>query len=316
MRSIRATLLLSLLTVSTVACPHPRKPSVDQPKAFVPWTATLPTQSPPSEPIGVPSGTKACSASMLRFAAFGAGGAAAGTYYTSAGVVNVTSKACFVDRRSTVRFLDARGRAVQPRIAVDIEPDSGVVVPPGSKARALIRLGASNVCPPPPASTMEVTFAPGGTRRRIDLQPGLGSPSPGPDCGTGPGSYFAAFVAESPPEPEPPPSPLTASIKTYTSARAGSRFRYFVLLSNPSSAAVALDPCPIYVESLKAKGGFGVYVLNCSSVRSIPAHESVTYEMFIDVPAGITGDAQGRVFLTWGFDGNTGPSTSALIKLS
>lgn len=328
--TFRRTLCIGLSAVSLaatlVACPNssPKQPSA-APKNFVPWVDTLPPpRSPEPTPSRVPAGTPPCRASMIRVGRFGLGGAAAGTYYTSASVRNVASETCYIDRRTSVRFVDEKGREVQARNVVGLEPDTGFVVPTeedlerGTTAayRVTIRLGVGNVCPPPPATTMEIRFAPGGTRRDASIPRDLGTDDLPPECATEMRSgYVATFVSSAPPEPEPTPSPLTATIIAPGPAHAGSRFRYFVRITNPTSTDYPLVPCPIYSEASKTTGDFGTYLLNCVTARAIPAMSSLTFEMVLSIASTSLAERDGRILLTWGFDGGAGPSANAWVRL-
>src|ERR1700680_3930856 len=93
----------------------------------------------------------------------------------------------------------------------------------------------------------------------------------------------------------PAPSPLTARITPGPAARAGTDFGYLVVLANPAATPFSLRPCPSYSESLGGHIGAGAtngyvvryYYLNCSVVRAIPAHGSVTYQMRLRLPPGL-----------------------------
>jgi hypothetical protein len=65
------------------------------------------------------------------------------------------------------------------------------------------------------------------------------------------------------------------------SVAAGSTLDYVVDLTNPTQKAVALDPCPVYGESLETVEA--VYLLNCGGV-SVPAGGSVRFEMHLALP--------------------------------
>jgi hypothetical protein len=105
----------------------------------------------------------------------------------------------------------------------------------------------------------------------------------------------------------PPPSPsgrsplnvLTAAIAVPASLSAGGTASYTVTLRNHSAAPVRLAPCPSYTEYLGVFSGPGRlphvarhYYLNCSAIRQIAAHRSVTFAMRIPVP---TGAGQGKL---------------------
>ncbi|MDQ1742797.1 MAG: hypothetical protein QOE23_1136 [Pseudonocardiales bacterium] len=79
--------------------------------------------------------------------------------------------------------------------------------------------------------------------------------------------------------------------------RSGQTLDYSVTLTNPTSVAVSLDPCPSYRQSLidllklpDKKGSTSTGRLNCAAApASVPAHGSITFRLRLEtagVPAG------------------------------
>jgi hypothetical protein len=112
--------------------------------------------------------------------------------------------------------------------------------------------------------------------------------------------------------------PLTAALAAPASAAAGATLEYTVTLTNPTSRAVPLTPCPAYTQSLVAPrsgGGAGRalvggrYLLNCAAVRSLAPGASATFAMRAPLAAGVTGDVQ----LRWALAG--GPTATTRLAL-
>ena len=119
----------------------------------------------------------------------------------------------------------------------------------------------------------------------------------------------------------PAPSPLTARITAGPTARAGTDFGYLVTLTNPTARPFSLRPCPSYAEFLGGLTGPGAtnsslvryYYLNCGTVRAIPAHGSVTYQMKLPLPSGLPAGFYSKV--DWQIQGGTGPAAAASLTV-
>jgi hypothetical protein len=80
-------------------------------------------------------------------------------------------------------------------------------------------------------------------------------------------------------------------------AAPGDAVTYAVTLSNLSSTAITLDPCPSYQEGIKGQGAsVHTYQLNCSAVARIDAHESVSFAMQLPLPTRLR---PGTAVLDW-----------------
>lgn len=121
-------------------------------------------------------------------------------------------------------------------------------------------------------------------------------------CGIAVSPFYS--VKPSPQYPSPPTQNLIPSLVLPASVKAGGTLSYEVDVSNPLDKAVVLSPCPIYMEYSSFRASF-LYHLNCSSVRSIPPHGVVHYQMEMPIPADApTGEAS----IHWVF---FGPGTVA-----
>ncbi|MEA2825959.1 MAG: hypothetical protein QOG43_398 [Actinomycetota bacterium] len=78
------------------------------------------------------------------------------------------------------------------------------------------------------------------------------------------------------------------------SAPAGERVPFVVLLTNPSSTPVSLRPCPGYRIDLSGPGLFAFaapeFALNCDTITSIGAGQTVAYDASLPVPIRLAGD--------------------------
>ncbi len=108
-------------------------------------------------------------------------------------------------------------------------------------------------------------------------------------------------------------SQLTGNLSAPDEASRGGALRYTVTLSNPTAAPVSLAACPAYTQSLYADGQAvdSTQRLDCGAVGGqIPPNASVSFEMQVQVPAGL---AAGNGKLSWKLDG--GPGVGKIIGL-
>jgi len=111
------------------------------------------------------------------------------------------------------------------------------------------------------------------------------------------------------------PATLRANVRLPATSRAGATLRYVVTLTNPSSRTVLLTPCPAYTEGL-ANEGWAVqrsFALNCESVRAIPPHGSVAYDMKLDVPVEMS---PATAKFGWQLNTPTGPFAGGVVRIS
>lgn len=289
-------------------------------ESVVPWVSARPSPSPyPSAPA------MPCTAAELSIGEFGGFNGAGGTAYSSAPIRNKSSEPCFLGRDAAVLFLDAGGRAVQSaetvgmwnaRDFIVVSPEEELAREDAVAYRGLLRLGVSTACSPPiSASRMEISL-PGGAGTLVVRLPPYKNP-PADHCPSG--GYGASFDLEAT-SPERPASPLRAELLV-SDAGSGERFRYLVRLVNPTGREFSLDPCPAYSQGFGADGGTSEnYLLNCSEVRAIPAGESVTYEMFVEMSIRLTMQAEDgrRLLLNWSLEDYrySGPEARAWVRLT
>jgi hypothetical protein len=132
------------------------------------------------------------------------------------------------------------------------------------------------------------------------------------------GLAASRFGAPSPPPPgsRSPLNVLIAAVATPVTFSPGATASYTVTLRNHNRAAVRLTPCPSYTEYLGVFSGSGrhVYVerhyyLNCTALRQVAAHGSVTFAMRIPVPA-----EAGQAKLDWQLQ-DTNVATAVVVTI-
>lgn len=111
--------------------------------------------------------------------------------------------------------------------------------------------------------------------------------------------------------PSGPLAALRATLALPPAVAPGHTLRYTVRLSNPTGAAIDLDPCPSFVQRLGAGGAEAAYSLNCRPASRIPSHGSVTFAMRLELPAGA---APGPQKLLWAID--DGPVAGGVLRIS
>jgi hypothetical protein len=129
------------------------------------------------------------------------------------------------------------------------------------------------------------------------------------------GLYTPAFFTMKP-QPTYPYNPLVGLLPRLllpTSVRAGTTLTYVVALENPTARPIRLSPCPGYLEDSRIPTKFE-YRLNCHTVRSIPAHGQVTYQMEMAIPSSAP---VGPMRVNWDLFGAstvTGHATVRIVK--
>ncbi len=105
---------------------------------------------------------------------------------------------------------------------------------------------------------------------------------------------------------------LNPRVSMPSSVTAGHALWYVVTLTNPLRRAIALSPCPFYVEHTSSNLKFE-YRLNCATVQRIAAHGATSFQMRMSVPANTPRGAL-RVF--WGLIGPTTVETSSSVRVN
>ena len=288
----------------------------------VPWSAAMAPPSPAPTPSSWPTGP-ACGADQLAATWFVADQTFPGGY----SIWNTGTTPCSIGRAVSVSILDATGHKLD--VSTSILPlgpmcggTGGQCPPPGPTAPPRIFMppsatnaqnggaGASitwtNWCAGPPTGplTLEITVGSNTVIRTQSVTPRI------PGC---PNASKPSVLDVTPFEiggdwpTEPPAIPaddLTAALDVPVSATRGQPLHYVVVLTNPTSLAITLAPCPTYQERLNATGGPVVEerILNCSGVGAIGPGQSVPFAMVIQVPASMPPSTDGA--LVWLLDPN------------
>ncbi|HEU4426391.1 MAG TPA: hypothetical protein VFR67_27950 [Pilimelia sp.] len=119
--------------------------------------------------------------------------------------------------------------------------------------------------------------------------------------------YASGFSEPAQPAPamDSPLNGVTIAISGPATVAAGERMTYHVVVTNPTTAPVPLDPCPGYLVELFSMGDASnnavndgqSYRLNCRPVHEVPAGGSIRFEMVAQVPANMTSGR--KLTATW-----------------
>jgi hypothetical protein len=290
---------------TSTATPSPTpSPSPSLPPADVPWAALEPgplvTQSPLPRVTADPN-VRRCRVSDLRAEDSGVGDGAGGTILRTWQFRNIGATSCLLtgrlDSASGVRQGNRETIVLhQPGDRADVVP---VVLAPGDAGIAPFSFypRCDDSTSPPVASTtftdiqlgllggfLSVHSAPDGLNLGCHVSEGLNAGAVG---GSVPALRFA----------DQPLGHLRFRIDAPSTVQAGHDLDYVLTVSNPTGAAIALRPCPSY---LQWSGGVkDHFMLNCAQARPVPARGQETFAMRLHVPS----DADtGSTKLAWGLD--------------
>jgi hypothetical protein len=178
---------------------------------------------------------------------------------------------------------------------LDPVPDFGEVTDTAPGASVFVWVESPDYCPKYPGGApsslpayqrVTVSIPSGGTLSVGGLHLPAG-------CGLDTPAFFTMK-----PQPSYAPNPLTSLVprlRLPASVHAGTSLSYVVAVENPTAHAIRLTPCPGYIESsnLPIKLEFR---LNCRTVRNIPPHAQVTYQMEMAIPRSA---GTGRLDVAW-----------------
>jgi uncharacterized protein DUF4232 len=128
-------------------------------------------------------------------------------------------------------------------------------------------------------------------------------------------SSFHPEPAPQPPEPTPTPGPfdsLEFQLNAPTKVLEGSTLSYSVTVTNPTDTDIALSPCPTWSEFIGVVSDPGPVAttsghFDCVATPSVPAHDSISIPMVINVP-----EAVGMAKFVWWFNGMPGAAVEIL----
>lgn len=287
--------------------------SADPASSPIPWISDKasfpPVPTPTPEPI--PTNIRACRGGDLSAenqGAQGAGGSWSGNLLLTALVDQ-----CLIHGLVELRFLDPLGqeiiRATPPRLGA--YRDWAVA------GEVQVQWLLSNWCEPRAPVGAIVVLLPGDQTpilARFDPPMGVGA-----RCNSADAAKGATTMSVGPrPTPVPiatqPPETLRAHIDAPSTVIAGETMLYVVTLTNLTSSALVLAPCPSYLESLgghplptapppsnfptfkiwdpivRYEGGVKEsHLLNCRDAPSLGPAASITFEMRLEVPANALG---------------------------
>lgn len=270
-------------------------PWIDSPSAVPPVPAPLPITAPKTD-------APPCSASSLSVVDT-APSQLTGDHGLIVQLRNIGPKACLLSGTPEVV---AKGPGLQGMKATDrpmLSFGERSDTAPGKTVFLFVEASAACGSPgqdPTIYSTLDISYPTGGELVLKDLKL--------PEyCGIAVSPFYS--VKPSPQYPTPPTQYLVPSLVLPAVVKAGTTLIYEVDVSNPLDNAVDLSPCPIYMEYSSFRTKF-LYHLNCSSLRSIPPHGVVRYQMKMPIPANAP---RGDVSIHWGF---FGPATVANGQLT
>lgn len=263
------------------------------------------------EPTAVPLPTDArpCQSSDLtiRVGDFGAG---LGNLNLPVDFQNRSDSSCVLVGEPTLEGVKANGSLVPLQVTAgsyfgDPGPPSNI----GPGQVAALNISGVDGCS---VGTFYPTF-------RLGLPGGGSVVFPTKNFPVGCGVWVSEFSvpADAVPATDVPPSPLTATITAPPTALAGTTLTYSVTLSNTTTVAYRLSPCPAYTEFVGTGSPTWVatvlnYELNCDATPTIPAGASVTFEMRLALPAD---QPAGSGKFGWDLQGDSGPWANAELEI-
>ena len=235
---------------------------------------------------------------------------------------NVSAAPCLIDGSFTARFLTRSGTVAVNTTVGPPPPEEYAPQTPGwaVAGRARIQWQGFWCRRDDPIVAIELIYD--GVVLRADEPPISG----GGACDS-PGQVGAVSVwplgAQPTPQPTPTPTALRSTITAPARVVAGTTLTYSVDIANTSNDDIRLEPCPNYSEWLLGRpvganfktrigGTREGYALNCTSLFSIPAGGTVSFEMRLRVPA----DALGSETLRWMLDGPNANQATALLEIA
>lgn len=290
--------------------------------------------APTATPEPIPTGVRPCRGADLQ--ARHEWGQGAGGWWSGNLLLTARADECLVHGLVELRFLDSLGQEI-----VRSTPSTpGAFRDWAVVGEAQVQWLLSNWCEPRASVGAIAVVLPGDPMpvvARLDPPMGVGARCNSADV---PKSATTVSVGPRPtlePVATPPPATLAARIDAPSTTIAGETLRYVVTLTNLTSGALVLDPCPSYLEWLGGhplptaappsnfpsfkiwdpivRYGGGVkesHLLNCNDAPSIGPSASITFETRLAVPV----DAIGTDTLRWQLIAAVGaPSATAPITI-
>jgi hypothetical protein len=280
----------------------------------VPWVdRPAPPYVDPS-PSPLPTNARPCHAADLRVS-LGDGGVAMSNVKLPVLFTNKSATTCVLFGYPTLAGITTSGRivALHPQHGSYFgEPGPASNIAPGATAVVFVGWLVPNTTaqPAPPYRQLRISLPAGGA---VDVAASGLIASGGVWV-----TDFGVPALQPPPAPEPPASPLVVRIDAPATMRPGETLEYTVTLTNPTSMAYALQPCPSYTEFVGSGAQTWVatvddYYLNCDTVHAVAAHSSVTYEMRLAVPSNQPLSNSPK--FGWDFQGISAAGTSTQIAV-
>jgi hypothetical protein len=294
-----AAALGAVLTLALGCGGHSQAPTSSGAVRSIPW---LDRAGVPNQLAGTVLAARACGARDLVLT-IGPSGAHRGMATQELRLRNQGRDACFIAGapRSQLADVRAQGGVSSERFSalrLDLQP--------GQSANLMIGapVGCAASASPRLSTHIEMTLPNGdlvaANGTRVDTE-----------CGP------ARVVDFSPVAPAVAPSPLgvlRVSLIAPRSAAHGAVLTYRITLTNPSSRAIALSPCPSYTESVGTGPAIQrTLVMNCAAATFIRAGASLVYEMRLPLPQSA---AHGPARLYWRLEVAYGPTAGSAISIT
>jgi hypothetical protein len=257
------------------------------PFVAIPTPATT-TASPEPRPTAA-----ACRAAQLAAPAVASAEGATGSYFTTIEVRN-TGPRCTLSGTPTLIALNKKTgeRGPIPTQSADYgiggTQESPATVDAGEGARVLLVTAMGCGGGANPTTYVDVSLRYAGADHAVrDLQ--LES-----TCQIQLGAWYRDLAAPS----APPPAPfaaLTASLEVPPSVAPGATLEFVVVLTNPTGAAIPLEPCPAYRMDF-GKFSYTTGLLNCQ-IQRIEPHHAARFAMRLAISTN-TGDNPDHVYWT------------------
>ncbi len=283
----------------------------------IPWidTAVPPFQTPTPSPAPLPAiDARPCRADDVA-ANFGAGDGAGGHLITYVQFRNVSQTTCVLKGYPDVTASEAGLPDVAATKGSFFQGSDDVTANMRPGQQTLLGLETDTYCGARPGggggspAYHHVTISlPGGGTITLDRQP------EGFDVTCGLHLTRFSVPQPEPPQPPDPLTELTVSIETPTIVDAGDTLIYVADLGNPTAKPISLTLCPGYIESARSPTAVkDLYALNCVPAAAIAAHDTVRFEMRMQIPADTPA---GTLTIFWNLIGPSRPGASAALTVT
>ncbi len=269
---------------------------------FVPWSPqTLPPPAATPTPTAPAPEARVCTAGELAVGrAFleGATGSLAGGF----SIWTTGTQPCVIEGAPGVEVVDGNGRRLVGHQPADGNGGPGPVAlvpgralpvpgddPPLGTATVFIQWWSWCKTAPKEPVSLRVSLLDGSVIGSTPVEtygvaPRCDTPGQASSISVGP---FEAATGPDPTEPPTiPASSLSGHLELPQHAVIGEPLHYLMIITNPTSSAIPLGPCPAYREQLTVAGRDVIeeHVLNCEGLPPLAPGATLRFEMVLEVP--------------------------------